>query len=319
MIGIKYMNNQNNNIIKGLISKIESGAVHDGEGIRTLIFMKGCPLHCEWCANPETQKNHPEISYNQELCIGCFRCIKECPLNAIKVINGKKIYINRGICDNCGKCADVCPTKALTLIGEYMDIDEVVKIIEEESVFYYRSNGGVTISGGEPLLQYDFVSKLLKKCQSRGLNTAIETCGFSLWENAEKVFKYTDFVFYDIKMMDENKHRKYTGVDNKIILENIIKLSNNFPQTPIVVRTPIIPGINDSEECIKKITRFITTIKSVIDYELLFYHKYGLSKYSYLGRKYKLDNINPPTKESKCKLINYVNDFKKGMVKVNCT
>jgi pyruvate formate lyase activating enzyme len=284
----------------GLVFNIQRFSLHDGPGIRDLVFMKGCPLRCRWCFNPESQKDHPEVSYNASRCIGraeCGRCLDRCSERAIKVADGGTVSIDWKLCTNCGKCALSCPAQAIKLIGEYKSVDEVVKVVEEDGVFYSRSRGGVTISGGESSSQAEFVFELLAKCQSRGINTAIETCGYSAWENMAQICMHADLVFYDIKHMDPHMHKAYTGVDNKIILENLKRLSREFPSISIVVRTPIIPGFTDSEDNIQKIARFVSAIRNPKKYDLLPYHRFGEPKYGQLGRDYPLSGIKPPDSE----------------------
>jgi len=282
---------------RGLVFNIQRFSVHDGPGVRDLIFMKGCPLRCQWCSNPESQNGYPEVAFNEDRCIGhdeCGRCLEVCPVGAIIKSEGGKVGIDRKLCTNCGECSEVCPAKAMKVFGEYMSIDEIVGIVEEDSAFYSRSGGGVTIGGGEPLWQADFVYELLKQCRARGIHTAIETCGYADWKSMEKVCTYANLVLYDIKHIDSSKHKAGTGYGNGLILENIKRLSSCFSKTPIIARTPVITGFNDSAEVIRAIKDFLTGLSSLREYQLLPYHGFGESKYRQLGREYLFGGLKPP-------------------------
>lgn len=284
------MPNRVDTIKTGIVFNIQKFSVHDGPGIRTLVFLKGCPLRCQWCSNPESNLGHPEVLYNSSKCIGkeeCDYCTKICQTGAITESAGK-IAINRDLCTNCTDCAAVCPAKALEVCGLLMTVDEVLNAVEEDSIFYSRSGGGITLSGGEPLMQADFAAGLLQEARRRGMDTAIETTGFSDWTNIKKVFEYVDTVYFDIKCMDSAKHKQGTGVANEKILENFIRICTEFPMKPIVVRTPVIPNFNDTKEDIESIVNFLKSIPRPIEYELLEYHRFGESKYTALGRVYPL-------------------------------
>jgi pyruvate formate lyase activating enzyme len=298
---------------QGLVFNIQRFSLHDGPGIRDLVFVKGCPLRCAWCFNPESQNAYPEISYNEARCIGhdrCGRCLNECTEGAVISLNGGTVSIDRGLCTNCGRCAAACPAEAIKVIGDYMPIDDIVKVAEEDTVFYSRSGGGITVSGGEPSTQPEFVCELLEKCRSRGMSTAVETCGYAQWEDIAKACKHADTVFYDIKHIDPGEHRVLTGVDNRMILENLGRLIHAFPLLPIVVRTPIVPGFTDSEENIEGIARFVGTVSGLRSYDLLPYHGFGEPKYRQLGRDYPLSGIQPPTTEQMTTLRRIVEDKK---------
>lgn len=297
----------------GLVFNIQKYSVHDGPGIRTIVFLKGCPLKCQWCANPESQHPHSDLLYNPNKCIGtgeCGYCLKACKAGAITEIEGK-VAINRELCTLCGDCAEACPAKAVEICGVLMTVDEVLNIIEEDSTFYTRSGGGVTLSGGEPLFQADFAGRLLAEAKQRGLDTAIETTGFAEWENITKVLKYTDTVYYDIKCMDSQKHKKYTGVSNEKILFHFKKICTEFPDIAIRVRTPVIPGFNDTKQDIMAIVDFIKGISRHIEYEVLPYHRFGESKYASLGRTYLLKGVPTLEQEKLTELEEYTKILKK--------
>ncbi len=284
----------------GLVFDVQKFSLHDGNGIRTLIFLKGCPLRCWWCSNPEGQSYSFELGYRAEKCIGlveCGRCMLACKEKAIQKGDDGKAMIERRLCNNCGRCVDDCPSKAMTLFGEYIHVDEALKVVEEDSGFYARSGGGLTIGGGEPLSQANFVARLLQKAQSRGLNTALETSGYCSWKDLEIVCRFANQIFFDIKSMDSYKHKTYTGVTNELILENFQKLCRTFSEISIVVRTPVIPGFSDSIEDIKVIVDFLNEIARPTNYELLPYHGFGEPKYHTLGKKYRYPDLRPPSEE----------------------
>lgn len=277
----------------GYVFNIQQFSVHDGPGIRTMVFLKGCPLRCRWCSNPESQQTLPELAYNSNKCIGineCIHCIEVCLTGAIKKDSRNKIIIDRELCDNCLHCANVCPAKALNAFGSLMSVDEVFKVVEEESLFHARSGGGITLSGGEPFFQAEFSLGLLKEAKKRRMNTAMETSGYTAWENMAEACRRLDSVLFDVKSMDDRKHTEFTGVSNKLILDNFEKMCAGFPDLSILVRTAIIPGFNDTKEDVSAILDFIKGRPNV-SYELLSYHRLGRPKYEYLGREYLLADI----------------------------
>lgn len=267
--------------MEGLVFDIQRFSIHDGPGIRTIVFLKGCPLSCKWCSNPESQKISPVMMYNKMNCIGCGRCIAACEKNAISIEN--KDYINRELCDGCGKCAAKCPTKALVLKGTRMTVEQVISELKKDSINYRRSGGGITLSGGEPLVQSEFAAEILKASRSYGWNTAIETTGYGDEDALRNVMQYVNFALMDIKNMNSEIHKKYTGVDNDKILKNAKIISN---LTSMVVRVPVIPGFNSDEDSINDICRFAKTLDKVNTIHLLPYHTYGENKYGLLGRDY---------------------------------
>lgn len=289
----------------GLVLNIQHFCTHDGPGIRTNVFLKQCSLRCKWCSNPESIHPKPELAYNPSKCIGkkeCGLCLKPpFPEGAMYVIDGAddKVHINWDLAGDCEKeTVSHCPTGALNLFGQEMTVAEVLDEVEQDSTFYRESGGGITLSGGECLLQPDFSAALLAGAHQRGINTAIETAGNVPWRFMEKVLPHVDLMLHDHKLTDPDRHKKWCGVDNSRILENFKKAYETFPQMKFIARTPIIPGVNDDEEHIRAVLAFIRPHKNVIDYELLPYHRFGESKYGFLGRVYELEDFRSPTPES---------------------
>jgi len=290
----------------GIVLNIQHFCTHDGPGIRTNVFLKGCSLRCKWCSNPESIHPKPELAYNPSKCIGkneCGFCLKECPENAIFTLDSDvKVRINWDLCTNCGKCVPACPSQALHEFGIEMTVEQVLDEVEQDSSFYRESGGGITLSGGECQLQPDFSAALLAGAHERGINTAIETACNVPWAFMEKVLPHVDVMLHDHKLTDPVRHKKWTGVDNKRILDNFKRAYETFPDTKFIARTPLIPGVNDDEEHIRSVLAFISPYKNVIDYELLPYHRFGEGKYSYLGRIYEMEDFESPTPESVTRL-----------------
>jgi len=279
---------------EGLVFDIERSSTVDGPGIRTVVFLKGCPLRCSWCQNPESQKQFPEIRWHAEKCIGCRACIEACPNSAISVSEGR-LVTDRTICKNCGICADVCDTGARELCGRYMAVDEVFDIIKRDLPFYKNTGGGITVSGGEPIAQPGFLLDLFRKCRENNIDTALDTCGYVKWDTLKKIIGYTDLVLYDLKQMDTEKHKEYTGVSNERILENLKKIDEEG--LPIWIRIPVIPGYTDDEENIIKMADFLRELKNVERVDFLPYHSYGEQKYPELDMDYRLKETKPPSRE----------------------
>lgn len=280
---------------KGRIFKIERLAVHDGPGIRTIIFFKGCPLQCLWCSSPESQSQYLEMGYDERNCVRCMNCLEVCPLNAVYVSKGGRIRTDRQRCDNCGECVNVCRHNARRMIGEEVHLSEVIKEIERDEVFYYRSGGGVTLSGGEPTAQPEFAKAILKSCLNRGISTAMETCGYAHWDILEELLDFLDLIYVDLKHINAHIHERLTGKSNQLILENIKKINENSRDTPMVIRIPVIPGVNDTQENIFGMADFVRRLNNLKRIDLLPYHRYGVSSYWILERDYKLTNIDVPS------------------------
>jgi len=291
---------------KAIIFDIQRYAIHDGPGIRTLVFFKGCPLKCDWCSNPESQNKSAELALFEHLCIGCQYCFEKCPQGAISV-NNEVLFTDRSKCGVCGACAEVCYSGARKIIGREMSVSEVFEQVKQDKCFYWRSNGGVTLGGGEVTAWAEFARDLLQKCRDDQIATAIETCGYAPWKKLEMLVPVTELFLYDLKTMDDEKHRKYTGVSNRRILGNLLRLSLLTDQ--IVVRVPVVPGINDSEKDIEEIARFVKKISVSMEVHLLPYHRLGQSKYDQTGRKYQFPDLNPPSDEKMSGLKGIVLSF----------
>lgn len=278
---------------EGFIFNIQKFSLHDGPGIRTIVFFKECSLKCEWCSNPESQRKKQDISFESDKCMHCGRCTAFCPSGAIRDRSITEKHIDRNKCICCGTCEEVCIADAIQLIGRYVSVDEVMTEVLKDRLFYEESGGGLTLSGGEPLLQPLFAKKLLERAKEEGIHTVIETAGNVFWKNFEDVIEFTDLFLYDIKTMDDDKHIKMTKSSNKRILENACKLA---AITNVIIRTPVIPEVNDTEKDIKQIALFAKKL-GVKDMELLPYHRLGESKFDKLGRNYSLHGTSVPDDE----------------------
>lgn len=293
--------------------------MHDGPGIRTLVFTKGCPLRCVWCANPEGMNPYPELVYIKGKCVGCGNCIESCPQQAITMTESGLPRTDRQKCTNCGCCTPICPPKARLISGKKYSISEVLSIVERDKQFYEKSKGGITLGGGSPLLQPEFTFQLLKESKKRNLNTALETCGLSNWENLKRVLDFLDCLFLDIKCMDSRIHRELTGVTNEVILENAKKASQvvNSAGKAMIVRIPVISGLNDSEKNIAATASFVIEhLKAVKEIELLPYHRLGSSKYEWLDRPYTLSDLGPPEEQELQRIKNIAKEAAKGKLEI---
>jgi len=285
---------KNQGVAEGLVFSIQRYSIQDGPGIRTTIFLKGCPLKCKWCSNPESQNPYPEIMVRRARCNGCGKCLDVCDCGAITVDEGG-LRVDRSTCDLCMKCVDVCPTDAIEITGKNITLEEAIEECSKDELFYRNSGGGVTLSGGEPLDQPEFALNLLKECKERSLSTALDTCGYASWEVLDRVLEYTDLVLFDIKHLDAEIHRKGTGLGNQLILENLRRIVD-AGRTRVWLRVPIIPNYNDSEQYIERLARAITKMPAE-KISLLAYHEWGKPKYEFLGRDYPLDGSVPPSED----------------------
>jgi pyruvate formate lyase activating enzyme len=271
--------------MEGVLFNIQRYSLHDGPGIRTIPFFKGCPLSCKWCSNPESQHPQPELIFKKNDCIRCGKCIAVCKQQALSVNN--TFFVDRERCIQCGACTQICPTQALEMKGKRMTIADVMRELQKEENLYRRSGGGVTLSGGEPLAQPEFARELLKACKERGWHTAIETTGLTTPEVIADVFPYVDLALTDIKAINPAVHQANTGINNTQILENLLRISF---LTKVIVRIPVIPGVNDNMDEIHQIAEFARLMSSVDTIHLLPYHEYGENKYDLLGRIYPMSD-----------------------------
>jgi pyruvate formate lyase activating enzyme len=285
----------------GFIFNIERYSTQDGPGIRTTVFLKGCPLHCLWCHNPESQSNKKEITINAIRCIACGKCFGVCVNGAVISENDQFIFL-REKCTACGRCIEVCFSTAREMIGREITTRELLEILERDLIFYDDSGGGITFSGGEPLLQSEFIMEMLIECKKRKIHTAVDTSGFIKQDILLRAAGYTDLFLYDLKIMNDQKHFEYTGVSNNIILDNLKKLSQIHHN--IIIRFPVIPGINNDENEIKSIADFLnyTGIKQI---NILPYHRIGIDKYKRIDKSYKLPHIETPSGDELEKIANY--------------
>jgi len=280
----------------GIIFDIKRYAIHGGPEIRTTVFMKGCPLRCIWCQNPEGISPKPEIMYFEYLCIRCHTCVNACPRGAISFDENNVQHIDRERRDGCGLCASLCPPSALKLVGRRITVEELVREIERDIVLYDNSGGGVTFSGGEPLFQPEFLREVLKACKERYIHTALDTSGYAPREVLKSVMPYVDLFLYDIKLVDDRNHEKYTGVSNKIIKENLKFLVENGRAKSIILRFPVIPGITDTEHNVRGWVRFLSELKGIEEIDLLPFHDVS-EKFRRLDREYKMEVHHAPSEE----------------------
>ncbi len=294
----------------GIIFNTQKFSIHDGSGIRTLIFMKGCPLRCLWCSNPESQASGLEIMDVKSNCIKCGKCAALCVYGAIDF---KTLDIDRLLCTKCGKCAEKCYANAKKITGKQVSVRELMELIEKDRIFYRNSEGGVTIGGGEPTMQPLFVEELLRECKKRNIHTAIETCGYGNWSKIQGIFDYTDQVFFDLKMMDYKEHERLTGCTNKLILQNAENVAKR--NLKITFRIPLIPGYNDKEHNVRETGEFVKKLSDYNDklsVEILPYHDLGKDKYQWLGMECKLRDIKKIESER-------VEKSKKILLEEGCT
>ncbi|MHA1150536.1 MAG: glycyl-radical enzyme activating protein [Promethearchaeota archaeon] len=269
--------------MNGIIFDIQNYAVYDGPGIRTLVFFKGCPLSCQWCQNPESQKIEPEISYFSEKCTVCGTCVKICPNNALRLFNDK-VLRDTEKCVVCGKCVEVCPNEVMEIIGKECSADDIVDIVSADKPFYDNSGGGVTITGGEATIQPRFLFELLSLLKKQGIHTAIETCGYFKDDLIHDLIENVDLFLYDIKHIDSDLHKKFTNVSNEKIIANFEKILNLVSSDRLVVRIPIIPRVNTDLKIIKKIAEYLVKTGYKGPIHLMPYNKLAKTKYEKIGR-----------------------------------
>jgi pyruvate formate lyase activating enzyme len=279
----------------GMIFDIERFAIHDGPGIRTTLFLKGCPLSCWWCHNPESISPRPQLALFEEKCIGCGRCFDACPNGVHEKLADGSRALHREKCAACGRCVQTCYAEALVMEGREISVEHAMDELRRDAPFYETSGGGVTLSGGEPLRQVEFTTAVLRSCKAEGLHTALDTCGYAPWTDYEMVLPFVDMVLYDFKLADTEAHVKYTGVPNELIRENLSRIDGRG--LPIEIRIPVIPGINDGRDNIDQTAQFLSGMKQVKGIALLPYHGLGETKYPRVGKTYRLNGLASPTRE----------------------
>ncbi|MGD9147476.1 MAG: glycyl-radical enzyme activating protein [Anaerolineae bacterium] len=279
-------------MISGQIFDIKKYSLHDGPGIRTTLFLKGCPLNCWWCHNPESQSSRQEMLYRQDRCLRCGACVIACEQGAISQV-GDQTLTDDSRCTRCGACVEVCYAEARQIVGREMTVPQVMAELERDIPFYDESGGGVTFSGGEPLMQPGFLLALLQACKKAEYHTVLDTCGLAPWQTLDPVRQYVDLFLYDLKLMDNARHRQFTGVSNETILANLEALSREGHN--IILRVPIVPGVNDDQESLRQIAEFAITLPHLAGVDLLPFHAIASAKYDRLGREYELRDAHPPS------------------------
>ena len=270
---------------EGLIFNVMRFSVHDGPGIRTTVFLKGCPLRCPWCHNPESQSTKPEVIYFPERCARCGECVEACPNHALS-LDGE-VSVDETLCRRCGACVETCVARAREMAGEWISVGTLLARVERDRVFYEESGGGVTLSGGEPLQQPRFAERFLRACRDRDIHTTLDTCGYAPAESFRRVAQHVDLFLFDLKVIDRDQHRESTGVPNDLIIDNLSWLAEQ--NRPVIVRVPVIPGHTDSEENLGAISRLARLLR-LHRVDLLPYHKIAADKYRRLNMDYRMGN-----------------------------
>jgi pyruvate formate lyase activating enzyme len=271
------------------VSEVERYATEDGPGIRTVVFFKGCNLHCRWCQNPESHSSRPQVMHYRNRCVACRRCLEACRAGAIGEVPAFGFITDHQRCRLCGECIDACLADARKIVGREMSLDDIMEEIRRDRTFYDESGGGVTFSGGEPLLQADAVRELARRCKEEGIHTAIETAGSVPWPDIEGIFSWLDLLYFDLKHIDSEAHRRYTGVPLDLILANLSRAAECFDN--LVVRIPVVPGVNAAEQTMTRMFRFLLDDTKVHRVELLPFHRLGLAKYGGLGVDYAMGKV----------------------------
>mgnify|MGYP001115213527 CR=1 FL=1 len=292
---------------EGWIFDIKRFSVHDGPGVRTTVFLKGCSLRCVWCHNPESINPKPELLVHATRCIACGVCLEICPNKAHQITaRGERTY-DRDLCDLCGLCVESCYAGALLMVGRKVSADDVMAVVREDAKFYEISGGGVTLSGGEPLFQGEFATAILQKCKAEGLHTAVQTSGHVTWEAITQALPYVDLWLYDLKHLSPQRHKQYTGASNRLILNNLRRLSSYG--SPIEVHVLIIPRINDSKEDIGLVAHLLASLKNITAVRLLTYHRLAGSKYHSLGRENTMPNVASPSGRRLRQISRWINQY----------
>lgn len=288
---------------EAVIFDIQKFSVHDGPGIRSLVFFKGCPLRCAWCSNPESQSTKPELVFFSNKCVGCRNCLNACLHGACRSDKDGGQRFDRHLCAGCGECAETCYADARVMLGRRMSVDDVLYEVRKDAIFYRHSGGGVTLGGGEPAMWSRFAERLLRALKVEGVHTAIETCGQVEYGEIERLLPHLNLVMYDVKHMDSAQHERYTGATNEAVLANLDRLAAE--DVEVVVRVPIIPGVNDDADNIGRTADF-AAIRGIAAIDLLPYHRYAQDKYARLGQEYGLAGLQPPSAEHMAELATLV-------------
>lgn len=314
----------NNGLIerKAFIANVQKYNMYDGPGVRTIVFFKGCPLRCKWCSNPENLEKKFHVMYKTDACVNCGACVPVCPvgIHSISPETGKHI-VNRKIeCIGCRKCEEACPKLALSISGEKKTISEIMEIIEEDRMFYELSGGGVTVSGGDPIMSPEPVINLLMACKQAGINTAMETSGYTKLETILQVAEFVDLFLFDLKHIDSDKHYEFTGVRNEQILKNMSELLRR--RFNVKVRMPILKGVNDTKKEIEAAVEFLKPYRDCKNFkgiDLLPYHKYGVNKYKQIGMEYPMEGYPDPTltSEEMTRIEHWVSDMNFPVTLIN--
>jgi len=292
--------------MSGLVFDIQKFALHDGPGIRTTVFLKGCPLNCVCCCNPESQSFLPQFSFDVSKCNGCMKCIDVCPDKAISIDNDK-IEVDFSVCTACKNCVDECAENAFHIFGYEMTAQQVLEEVAKDKDYFENSGGGITLSGGEVMAQVDFAIEILKLAKSRNIDTVIETSGFSKIENFKNILPFVDLFLFDYKHTDKQLHKKYTGVESTLILENLEFLYQQ--KASILLRCLIIPGINDNQNHFQEICNMSIKYPELKGIEILSYHNFGVSKYTKTGKKYQFENSETVSKQQREEWVNELKEM----------
>ncbi|MEJ2638267.1 MAG: glycyl-radical enzyme activating protein [Desulfosarcinaceae bacterium] len=283
----------------GRILRIEKLSSYDGDGLRTVVFLKGCPLRCQWCSTPESHEMVTDFGVRQAKCTHCFTCVENCPETAITYDADQDLFVtDMDRCSDCRQCIDGCLAGARTAYGYTATAEEILQEVAKDSVFYYHSGGGVTVSGGEPFLQAAFLRELLEGCLLQGINTAVETCGHVAWGAIEGAVPFIDTLFYDLKHTDDATHKRLTGAGNHLITENLLKIDRTAKALDIIVRMPVVPGINDDDANLRTLGEVCLKLKNLEEIQLLPYHRLGIETYCTLSRPYALEHVPAAEEET---------------------